>query len=265
MSFRIERGRGAETPLIVEVPHAGLAVDAESLAFCIAPGRAIGQDADLYVDELYQDATAAGASVLVAEMSRYVCDLNRNEADFDAETAVGGRADASAFGVIWRRTTEGYPALRSPLEASEVERRLSRFHRPYHRALAELIQEKRARFGTVILLCAHSMPSLGRGGESRADIVPGTRGRTSTATSVIACVERVCESFGHTWVHDQPYRGGFSTEHYGRPADGVHAIQVELARRLYMDESTLAKSEGFSSCRKFCFELVRSLAALRLG
>lgn len=262
MSFRIERGRGSETPLIVEVPHAGLAVDAESLAFCIAPGRAIGQDADLYVNELYADAPEHGADMLVAEMSRYVCDLNRDERDYDAETGAGGRENASAFGVIWRRTTEGYPSLRAPLHASEVERRLAQFYRPYHRALAELLEQKRRRFGYALLLCAHSMPSLGRGGESRADVVPGTRGRTSAATPVIACVERVCEEFGHTWVHDQPYRGGFATEHYGRPTEGVHAIQVELARRLYMDESTLAKTEGFSSCRRFCAELVRSLASL---
>lgn len=261
MTFRIERGQGEATPLIVEIPHAGLRLDAESLAFCIAPGRAIGQDADLYVDDLYQDATSHGATRIVAEMSRYVCDLNRHEADFDADTGVGGRSDASAFGVVWRRTTEGYPALRAPLPASELERRLSRFYRPYHRAFRGLIEETRARFGYALVLCAHSMPSLGRGGEPRADVVPGTRGRTSSSPGVIALVERACEDFGYTWVHDQPYRGGFSTEHYGRPLEGVHAIQVELARRLYMDETALAKNSGFDACRRFCSHLVQRLTA----
>src|SRR5689334_35060 len=100
-----------ESPLVVEVPHAGLWVDPESMAFTIAPARCIGRDADLYVDELFQDAPAEGASLLVARASRYVIDLNRSEDDYDSEAVEGGGLRPSARGLIWRLTTEGNQIL----------------------------------------------------------------------------------------------------------------------------------------------------------
>jgi N-formylglutamate amidohydrolase len=129
----------------------------------------------------------------------------------------------------------------------------------------ELLEERRQRFGYAVLLCAHSMPSRGRDGHDdagveRADIVPGTRGRTTAAGPVIDLVDRLSRKAGFAVTHDEPYRGGFSTAHYGRPKDGVHAVQVELARRLYMDEKTLAKRPSeFAKLRAFCSSLVHAL------
>lgn len=259
MSFRIVRPKGREIPVVVEVPHAGLRLDPISLALCVAPARAIGRDADLFVDELYADAPSLGASLLVAEMSRYVCDLNRDPTDLDRETSEAGRLDGSAYGVIWRKSTDGYRALGAEIPRSEVERRLRDYYHPYHEALRQLLQEKKQRFGQVVLLCAHSMPSLGRGGEPRADIVPGTRGESSAHPTLIRAVEAIAFASGKSLRHDDPYRGGFSTEHYGRPAEGEHALQVELARRLYMDEVELRQNDGFSSCRALCRSLVQGL------
>jgi len=259
VSFRIVRPKGREIPVVVEVPHAGLRLDPVSLALCVAPARAIGRDADLFVDELYADAPSLGASLLVAEMSRYVCDLNRDPTDLDRETSEVGRLDGSAYGVIWRKSTDGYRALGTEIPRSEVERRLRDYYHPYHEALRQLLQEKKERFGHVVLLCAHSMPSLGRGGEPRADIVPGTRGRTSAHPELIRAVEVLAAGAGKSLRHDDPYRGGFSTEHYGRPAQGEHALQLELARRLYMDEIDLRQNDGFSDCRDFCKSLVQGL------
>jgi N-formylglutamate deformylase len=259
VSFRVVRPEGREIPVVVEVPHAGLRLDPVSLALCVAPARSIGRDADLFVDELYADAPSVGASLLVAEMSRYVCDLNRDPTDLDRETSEVGRLDGSAYGVIWRKSTDGYRALGSELSASEVERRLRDYYRPYHEALENLLQQKRERFGYVVLLCAHSMPSLGRGGELRADVVPGTRGRSSAHPELVNEVEALALSAGKSVRHDDPYRGGFSTEHYGRPAARQHALQVELARRLYMDEAELRPNAGFSACRTFCKSLVEHL------
>lgn len=262
VSYEVFPPTAAETPLVVEVPHAGLFLDAQSLATCTAPARSIAEDADLYVDELYADAPEEGATLLVARSSRYVCDLNRSEKDLDAHTTPGGEASAAPHGVIWRRTTLGAPAIAAPLPAPEVERRLELVYRPYHAELERLLLAKEARFGYSILLCAHSMPSSGRLGERRADVVPGSRGHSTAALAVIQTVESVSRDFGFDLIHDDPYRGGFTTQHHGRPERARHAIQIELARRRYMDEKTLAKNSTFDEARRFSRGLTRALSLL---
>ncbi len=264
--FSVFEPEAGECPLIVEVPHAGLYVDPETLATLAASGQAMGRDADLYVDQLYADAPALGATLLVAHASRYVCDLNRGRAEVDALTVRGGAGRANPHGLIWRSTTDGTAALvDGPLPYSELERRLHDFYDPYHAALKGLIERKRARFGYAILLCAHSMPSVGKSSRAgvtsvRADVVPGTRQRTTASAAVIRTTERLAQARGLSLAHDNPYSGGFSTGHYGRPRHGVHAIQVELSRRLYMNETALSKTSGFDETRQLCRELVAALA-----
>lgn len=269
LSFVLTEPRAPEVPVIVEVPHAGIEVDAETLATLVAPALAIGRDADLYVDELYADAPDAGATLLSARMSRYVCDLNRSEHDVDRDTVVGATGRASPHGLIWRSTTDNRPAIAKPLTKQEFERRLKAYYRPYHERLDELVRERLTRYGFVIVVSGHSMPRRGRDGHDdpgheRADVVPGTRQRTTTAAAVIEATERVAQRFQLGLAHDEPYRGGYTTQRYGRPAAGIHAIQIELNRKLYMDEQTLAKkSNEFRVIQGFCRALVRELAALR--
>jgi N-formylglutamate deformylase len=270
VSFRVIAPRAAETAVVVEVPHAGLAVDALTMPTLSAPVRSIGVDADLYVDQLYAGAPDVGATLLCADYSRYVCDLNRSEQDVDPLAASGGAAQRAPHGLIWRDTTEGQRARYQPLSRDELERRLATFYRPYHQCLAELLAAKRAKFGFVVLLAGHSMPSRGRPGHSdtgrdRADVVPGSRGRTTAASVVIDTPERVAQPRGWSVVHDDPYRGGFTTAFYGRPERQQHALQVELSRRLYMNESTLEQRPGgFEETRQFCTTLVAALGALDL-
>ena len=270
--FEVIEPRTGESPLVVEVPHAGLWIDPEALAFTVAPARSIARDADLYVDEIVQDAPAEGASLLVAHVSRFVVDLNRGEADCDSEAVEGGGRAPSPRGVVWRLTTDGEPILAQPLPRRELERRLALVYRPYHRALEALLQRKRERFGFAILLCAHSMPSqprptpeTGKTGPAapfyRADLVPGTRGRTTAAGLVIDRVDAHGRALGWSIRHDDPYRGGFSTGFYGRPARGVHAVQIEIARRRYMDETSLRiDPHGFRAVREFARTLAARLA-----
>ncbi len=271
MHFSVREPEASETAVIVEIPHAGVFVDPVSLATLAAPARAIGQDADLYVDDLYERAPTLGATVLVAHASRYVCDLNRDESDLDGLAVQGAPARSAPHGLIWRATTENQPALHAPLSHSELERRLESVYRPYHRTLATLVEQKRRRFGFVIVLCAHSMPSLGRlghtdAGQERADVVPGSRGRTTAAPAVIDAPDVLAREFGWTVTHDDPYRGGFSTSHYGRPKTKAHAIQVELARRLYMDERTLIKKHNeFDVVKRYCEALVLRLGKIPLA
>jgi N-formylglutamate deformylase len=269
--FSVREPTSEETPVVVEVPHAGLSVDPVSLATLAAPARSLGQDADLYVDELYADAPAMGAHLLAAHVSRYVCDLNRGETDVDDLTVEGGGARSAPHGLIWRTTTEDAPALVQRLPRSELTRRLDTIYRPYHRTLTELLEAKRRRFGFAVLLCGHSMPSRGRAGHSdpgrsRADVVPGSRGGTSARPAVVEVPDTVAQEVGWSVAHDDPYRGGFSTGNYGRPEQGIHAVQVELARRLYMDERSLVKKpSNFEKTREYCRTVVGRLGQLRLA
>jgi N-formylglutamate amidohydrolase len=258
-------------PVVVEVPHAGLWLDPQSLGTLAAPAYSIAQDADLYVDELYASAPRFGASLLIAHSSRYVCDLNRGVNDYDGLSVQGGGERPMPHGLIWRTTTEDRHALTRTLNRDELERRLTLFYKPYHAALEELLSKTRERFGWAILLSAHSMPSQGRlghddPGRRRADVVTGTRGGTTAAARVRDAVEGEALLQGWSVAHDDPYRGGFTTAHYGNPSGNVHAIQVELARRLYMDEASLEKKpDHFDNTQRFCGGLVERLAALRLS
>ncbi len=267
--FTVIEPRGEETPVIVEIPHAGLWIDGPALATLAAPARSIGRDADLWVDELYADAPDHGATVIAAHVSRYVVDLNRSERDVDSESVEGAPANARATrGIVWRLTSDGVRVLDAPLPRVELERRLDAYYRPYHATIAALIERKRARFGHAILVAAHSMPSVGRAAHGdpnahRADVVPGTRGRTSAAARFIDAVDAHARGSGFSVAHDDPYQGGFTTVNYGRPSQSSHVVQVELARRLYMNEATLQKAVTFDRVRTFCGELVARLARIR--
>jgi len=267
---------GPETPVIVEVPHAGLDIPAAFLEPLVAPARAIARDADLYVDRLYADAPIEGATLLVARTSRYAIDVNRGEGDVDADVVEGGRADIRVHhGLVWRTTSDGDVALSRRLTRDELEERLDLVWRPYHQELGSLVESKLARFGIALILAAHSMPSIERGASpagregresppQRADVVPGTRGRRSAAGRFIDATEACATAHGWSVRHDDPYAGGFTTQHYGRPADRVHVLQVELSRRLYLNETTLRPLATFGAVREWCRGLVARLSGLAL-
>jgi N-formylglutamate amidohydrolase len=279
--FEVLEPTEVETPVIVEIPHAGLEMPAPFLEPLAAPARSLGRDADLYVDALYEDAPVEGASMIVCRTSRYVVDVNRAEGDIDGEVVEGIDSGVRMHhGLVWRTTADGDPALARKLTRGELDERLELVWRPYHRALAGLIERKRTRFGVAIVLAAHSMPSverpsardvLPRAGtrdprppRTRADVVPGTRGRRSAAGRFIDAVEAHAVERGWTVRHDDPYAGGFTTQHYGRPSEAVHAVQVELARRLYLDEATLRPAADFAAVRSWCRALVARLARCAL-
>src|SRR5690554_999158 len=268
----LQRLRGLEAPLLIEIPHAGLELPSE-----LAASRALGRsarmaDADLYVDELYEGATELGATVLIARYSRHVVDLNRAEDDVDPSIVPEHPSPRGrlARGVIWKTSIDGLRLLDRPLRFEEYRERIARFHRPYHRQLRAELDRLRERFGFVILLAAHSMPSHGRSVSGaalvrRADIVPGTRGRTSADSRIIDHIDAFFRAAGYSIRHDDPYRGGYSTAHYGRPAEGFHAVQIELNRGLYVDERSFERLDpGFERLRGDLRALIDSLVGLRL-
>jgi N-formylglutamate amidohydrolase len=258
-------------PVLVEVPHAGMLVPDDVREELSLPPDSMHRDADIYVDRLYARAPQQGATLLVAQVSRYVVDLNRAQDDVDSG-AVGDRPTSSSYqprGVIWRATTQGRPILTAPLTHAQLLARLERYYRPYHQALHDTLARMRDEFGHAILLAAHSMPSASGdwpGARSpRADIVPGTLGRTSADPRIIDLVDSHFRDAGLVVRHDDPYRGGFSTGHYGRPAEGWHAIQVEINRKLYVDEVTGdPRPNDFERMQSLVDGLVAKLTAFEL-
>jgi N-formylglutamate amidohydrolase len=230
------------TPVVVSVPHAG--VRTGGYEETLSPELDVRGDADLFVDRLYRLGEPQGPETYVAaQLSRFVCDLNRDPDDV-ARGAVPEHPtarNADGRGFIWAVTTSGAPALSRPLTLPEWSGRTA-IHAAYHDALARALGRARARFGFAVLVDGHSMPSRGRSGHTdtgreRADVVPGDREGTSCSPALLALVTRHFEAAGLSVRPNEPYKGGFITAHHGRPAEHVHAIQIELRRDLYMDEA----------------------------
>jgi len=272
-SYQLNLPPSSPVPVLVEVPHAGTTVPEAVSDELVAPEDALLRDADIYVDELYANAPSLGAALLCARVSRFVVDLNRAQDDFDSSTVsdhVNNVMGAQPRGVVWRATTDGRPLLRRPLSLNALRSRLATYYVPYHDALKKTLEALRAQFGFAVLVAGHSMPSLGRSlhvdtGIRRADVVPGTRGRTSADARVIDLVDAHFRAAGLSVRHDDPYKGGYSTTHYGRPDRQQHAIQIELNRALYVDETTFARRTGdFERLQGLLDELIVKLGKLDL-
>jgi N-formylglutamate deformylase len=266
--FTLSAARRDERPLVVEVPHAGLAVPDDVRGQLRVSAADVMRDADLFVDRFYAGTLSHGGSLLVSHVSRYVVDLNRAEDDIDRDIVPDHPRPRplQSRGVVWRTTTSGQPVMDGTLSHAQLEQRLARYHRPYHAALEAEIERKRRRFGRVLVVCAHSMPSVTRpGAPRRADVVPGSRGGTTTSPRVLDVLDARFRGEGLSVRHDDPYRGGYTTQKYGRPSEGVHAVQIELNRALYVDERTSQpKDDAFARLARVIDALLAELAVVDL-
>jgi N-formylglutamate deformylase len=258
------------SPLVVSVPHAGIRT--AGFEETMTPELDVRCDADLFVDRLYRIGEGDGPDVYVAaQLSRFVCDLNRDPDDVGAGAVPEHPAprNKDGRGFIWAVTTHGTPALARPLTIGEWRERTA-IHAAYHDALARALERARAAFGYAILLDGHSMPSSGRLGHkdigrARADVVPGDRDGTSCSPALTEHVTRHFRSHGLEVRANDPYKGGYITAHHGRPAAHIHAIQIELRRNLYMNEDAFEPiTPGFSRTQEILASLLASLRDLRL-
>jgi N-formylglutamate deformylase len=268
-AFALRAEPAPQTPVVVSVPHAGVATD--GFEATMTPELDVRCDADLYVDRLYRIGQADGPDVsLAARLSRFVCDLNRDADDVSpgAVPAHPAPRNTDGRGFIWAVTTAGVPALSRPLTLEDWRARAA-LHAAYHGALAQALERARERFGFAVLVDGHSMPSRGRSGHQdpgrlRADVVPGDRDGTSCAPALSRFVGDHFSSRGYSVAFNQPYKGGYITTHHGRPAANIHAIQIELRRDLYMDETTYEPREpGLTKLSSDLAALIASLQTFR--
>lgn len=264
---------GQERPLVVSIPHSGVDFPGDEQSLYAVDTRTLLADGDLYVDELYRGAHTLGATVIRTPWNRFVVDLNRLEDDVSPRGVVGARRRTGEGyygdrGLIWALTTRGDAIYHRPLSAEAFERRRDRYYRPYHAAIAQTLAELREAFGYAILLDAHSMPSTARSlhrdpvGRRRADIVPGDLEGQSCSAAVRTSTVDFWRGRGYSVTPNRPYRGGGITRRHGHPERGIHAIQLELRRGLYMDEHTLERSDRMARLGHDCLDFVRTLAAL---
>ncbi|MGH8224106.1 MAG: N-formylglutamate deformylase [Woeseiaceae bacterium] len=232
--------REGSAPLLVSIPHDGREIPADIAARMTQAGRAM-PDTDWHVVRLYAFATALGASVLAARCSRYVIDLNRPPGD---EALYPGQLST---GLLPVQSFAGDELYRPDGQPGDAERRsrVARYWRPYHRRLAAELEGLKERFGYALLWDAHSIrgevPRLFEG--RLPDLNLGTNGGASCARNIETAVMRIAGNSAYGAVLNARFRGGFITRHYGAPERGVHAIQLELAQRCYMDETTLHYDE----------------------
>ena len=259
------------SPVVVSVPHAGRAYSDGLLASARLSRARLESLEDRLVDRLVWRAVEGGAVALIADAPRAEIDLNRDERELDpamvqprppADSTMESPRTRSGLGLIPARIAGSGAIWRQRIAAAEVARRIDRIHRPYHAALDSELQAAKARFGIAILLDCHSMPP--RGVESEAPVVLGDRHGGSMAGFLVAAAERAAIGAGFRVARNAPYAGGYITERHGCPGRGVHALQLELDRALYLAPDLRATGAGFDRVARLIAAIAEALAAAAL-
>ncbi len=272
-AFEVRRPPELVTPLIFASPHAGRLYPRSLMAASRLDAHAIRRSEDAFVDELIAPGFEMGIAGVVCRTARVFVDVNRDpwELDpmmFDAPLPPYARSQtprvAAGLGSIARLVSEGQEIYARKLDFAEAKARIEQAHKPYHAALGALIEEARARFGLAVLVDWHSMPSAAAAGEARRgrgrpEIVLGDRHGAACGRGLSVLMRRTLEASGYVVALNAPYAGGWTTQTYGRPENGVHALQVEMDRGLYLDEAALERSDGYPRLARDLERLFRTL------
>ncbi|MBI5256569.1 MAG: N-formylglutamate amidohydrolase [Burkholderiales bacterium] len=257
--------------LVLDSPHSGTHYPADFDHAC--PRSALRVAEDTHVQALWGFAPALGATLIHAAFPRSYIDPNRALDEVD-ETLLAaawpGPVTPSAKvrlgkGLAWRMLDDGTPIYARRLGVTELQARITQCWQPYHRALDEAVAAARVRRGFVILLNCHSMPAVAQAYatehpyQAHADVVLGDRDGTTADPRLTRWIEQFLFSRGYTVSVNHPYKGVEIVRRHGRPAERQHAIQIELNKRLYMDENTLETHAGFAPLQAVLRELTEAL------
>jgi N-formylglutamate deformylase len=271
------RTHPGSAPLVLDSPHSGVNYPADFRPACPLP--VLRHAEDTHVEKLYDFAPALGVAWIEALFPRSYLDANRNVTELDTALLEDDWPDPVETdpvtlakvrlgkGLIWRLTDDGEPVYDRKLTAQEVRDRIERCWRPYHEAVARAIEAAHARHGYSIHLNCHSMPAVAAShatdfpGLVHADFVIGDREGTTAAPALSRLVVDFLRGLGYSVEYNHPYKGVELVRRYGRPAADRHSIQVEVNRKLYMDEGTLALNAGFEKLHGHLRQLVERLLA----
>lgn len=254
-------------------PHSGTRYLPEFLAASRLDPWTLRKSEDSFMDQLYGAAPDLGAPLLRALFPRAYIDPNREPFELDPEMFEDPLPDyvnrhtprvAGGLGTIARVVANGEEIYNRKLRFAEAMQRINQLYHPYHRHLQRLIGRTRERFGYCLLIDCHSMPSVGGpmdqdAGLKRVDMVLGDCFGSSCAPGVTAAVDETLRDLGYRVTRNMPYSGGFTTMHYGQPSTGVHALQIEINRAIYMEEDRFRPTARFNSLREHLGVLIASL------
>jgi len=249
--------------LVLDSPHSGFDFPADFDAVVSEFDLRDGEDC--FVDELYLPAVERGVPLLAARYPRTYLDPNRHQGDIDLHLIEGGSwphdyvpSGKASIGkaLIWRTLDDGRPIYSRKLRVDEVKARIDRFHAPYHRTLSQLLDAAYAEHGVVYHLNCHSMNSvagaMGEGGvgTARADFVLGDRDGTTCDPAFTEFVRATLVAMGYVVNLNDPYKGVELVRAYSDPGRGRHSLQVEINKRLYMDEAVRSRHAGFAPLQR---------------
>lgn len=252
--------------VVLSSPHSGRVYPPRFLRSARLDAASLRRSEDAFVDDLFEPAVSLGVPLLRAHFPRAYLDVNREPYELDPRM-FDGRLPAyvntrsvrvaGGLGTIARVVGDSQEIYAKRLPVEEGLRRIDDLHKPYHAALQHLLHRALRRFGVAVLVDCHSMPSSSvigttdpatwRDEKTKADFVLGDRYGTSCARGFVDVAEGELRRLGYAVDRNKPYAGGFITEHYGRPATGCHAVQIEINRGLYMDERNIVRGPGFEA------------------
>ena len=262
-------------PIIFNSPHSGSAYSRDFLNASRIDLATLRRSEDSFMDELIGDLGERGFAVVRVHFPRSYVDVNREPYELDPRMFSGRLPSfantrsmrvAGGLGTIPRVVGDGQEIYRERLAVDDALSRIETLYKPYHRALRRLINRVHQSFGTVVVVDCHSMPSIGvsRDEPRRPDLVIGDRYGTSCSPLLPDRVEQTMSRLGYSVGRNKPYAGGFITEHYGNPASGLHVVQLELNRAVYMDERRREKGSRFAQVAADFAALADALATVPL-
>jgi N-formylglutamate deformylase len=271
--FEIHEPSEWRGPVVFNSPHSGSVYPRQFLAASRLDLGTLRRSEDSFVDELILGVVRRGLPVMRAHFPRCYIDVNREPYELDPRMFDGRLPSfantrsmrvAGGLGTVARVVGDAQEIYDQRIPVDDAIRRIEVLYKPYHRALRRLFTRVHRDFGTAVLIDCHSMPSTAgaRDERPRADIVLGDRYGTSCVAAVAEAIEAVLRKQGYLVSRNKPYAGGFITEHYGNPAVGLHALQLEINRALYMDERRYQRSASFATVAADLEELADEVAAI---
>jgi N-formylglutamate deformylase len=256
--FDVLEPQACAGPILFNSPHSGSIYPPDFLAQCRLDLGILRRSEDTFVDELFAGVVGRGYPLMRAHFPRCYIDVNREPYELDPRMFDGRLPSfantrsmrvAGGLGTVARVVGEAQEIYGSRIPVDDALKRIDMLYKPYHRALRRLFTRLHREYGAAVLVDCHSMPSTagGRDDRPRPEFVLGDRYGTSCTGAVIDCLEEALRDLGYGVSRNKPYAGGFITEHYGNPVAGLHAVQLEINRALYMDERRFERSAGFAA------------------
>jgi len=273
--FEIIEPAASQGPILFNSPHSGSAYPRTFLESTRLDMAVLRRSEDSFVDDLIAGVVTQGYPMIRAHFPRCYVDVNREPYELDPRMFEGRLPSfantrsmrvAGGLGTVARVVGDAQEIYGHRIPVDDALTRIESLYKPYHRALRRLFTALHRQFGAAVLVDCHSMPSNAghRDERARPEFVLGDRYGTSCIDVVADVVEDTLRGFGYTVSRNKPYAGGFITEHYGNPAAGLHAIQLEINRALYMDERRYEKVTGFGHVAAAMDVLAQRLGAIPL-